>query len=204
MEIAINLLISAMTLLTMAQSTPNLSVEFKNTAVQIANQAIVYAQAQITQPSTTQNVVQTTQNTQPTPVVVVAQTIQPVVQPTQNNGILIGSTNPTKIMEIVLRDENNISYGDSINIVGGIGKKLFINADYRIDGKSTLETITMTSSDGQSRVMDKNERACGLSQMGGAKDNCSVSFLYRIENAGTYTVVFSGGDRTKQIVINVE
>lgn len=201
MTIAINLLISAMTLLTMIQQNPNLPQSFKDSAISIANQAIVVAQDEIAKAN------QTVAN----PIVINTVTpVQPVQQPVQvvpNNVIIAGAVNTqtnNKIMEIVIKNDStgeSISDTYTTNISNG---SLVLKVDYKVDGVSKLETISMSTSDGQSRTMSKDERACSVSKIGGLKDDCSANFLFKLLTTGEKVATFTVGETVKTITIDVQ
>lgn len=91
MTIAINLLISAMTLLTMIQQNPNLPQSFRDSAISIANQAITVAQDEIANQNKTATNPVVINNV--TPVQTVQQPVFSGIIPSMNKEISI-SANP--------------------------------------------------------------------------------------------------------------
>lgn len=203
MEILLlNLKIAGLTLLL---SITGCSSDICNQARDVANLAINFVPA-----TTTQAVIPTPT---PEPIVVYQQTVvqptptpQITIQPTQNNGIIVGAVNqPTnsQTMEIIVKDSDNNIITSTVN-VPITNLSYFVNVDYLIDGVSQKSDITMTSSDGQSRTMLGSERGWNQRGVGGPRNDGSVNFLYRLNSTGEKTVTFTAGETTKTITINVQ
>lgn len=203
MQIALNLLISAQTLLAMVMGNPNLPQSFRDNAIAIANNAIVVAQEELQKPVvvTTIPVVTTQPTTQVTTAPTQVQVTTPTLQPTPSFGSITNNI-PQIMKEIIVKNEKN-EVVDTITIpVSALS--LFLNVNYKEDGKSILETIVATTDENVTRSFNKNERTCSQSVMGGPKDDCSVNYSYRITTSGPHSVTFTVGETTKTVNINVE
>lgn len=204
MQIALTLLISAQTLLAMVMGNPALPQDFKDNAIVISTNAIKVAQEELQKPVVV---------LQPAPVVVapsqplpVVQPVVPIVQPTPvqpapSFGSITNNV-PQIMKEIVIKNETNVVV-DTFTVPANT-LSVFMNIDYRENGKSVLESVTATTDENVTRTFNKNERTCSFSSMGGTRDDCSVNYLYRTTTPGPHSVTFTVGDTSKTININVE
>lgn len=210
MQIALTLLISAQTLLAMVLGNPALPQEFKDNAISIANNAIVVAQEELAKPvvvATTPTPEQTqviTTSVQPQVTTTPVQpqvTTAPVQQTTPSFGSITNNV-PQIMKEIIVKNEKN-EVVESVTVPAGT-LSVFLNANYKEDGKSVLETVVATTDENVTRSFNKNERTCSQSVVGGPKDDCSINYLYRVTISGPHSVTFTVGDTTKTVNINVE
>lgn len=193
MTIAINLLISAMTLLTMIQQNPNLPQSFKDSAVSIANQAIVVAQDEIAKAN------QTAIN----PVVINTVTpVQTVQQPTFG-GIITAMETPVDKSEIIAeqigysKDADTPYFGDysfKVSVLNAKGE--YINK---------AEVTMSAPEDFYKSVGQENSKRLTENQNGNPADGkWYTTFGYIPMTKGTKNVVFTSGSLSKTITINVQ
>lgn len=156
MTTAITLLISAMQLLTLVQSSPTLPQSFRDNAISIANQAIVYAQTEIAK---TQQVTQQAEQAFPVPTctLVGSTYIDPVgnvvgrvewVTTNANEGqLLYPSMDLTKpFYDNGILNDNSISkgYARSLTLSGGISGTTFTISIRGRGGETKCSTTIKT------------------------------------------------------------
>ena len=186
MSIALGLLVSAMQLLAIVATTPNISEDFRNQATTVANYAIQVAQTEIAAQSQPANtvVLQPINNPQTTNPQQTQPTFGAIIQPMDKSDLVIenvgkvGQADPT----------NGIPFGT-----------WFIKATVLdAEGKHTQNAeISMTTNG----VID-TRKSDTISTLHG--EDYHRVFSYTPTKGGAQTLTFKFGDKTKQITLDVK
>lgn len=192
MTIAINLLISAMTLLTMIQQNPNLPQSFKDSAVGIANQAIVVAQDEIAKAN------QTATN----PVVINTVTpVQTVQQPTFG-GIIVPMETPIDKSAIIAELLKVTKDADTPYFGNYILKVSVLNANGEYVNKAE---VSMSAPEDYFQTVGQNKESRFTEARQNNDDkNWYVTFPYIPMTQGAKDITFTSGNLSKTVTINVQ
>lgn len=199
-KLALELWVLGLQAVALMSGNPNYSLETQNSVISQANKFIAIAQEEYVRSSNTST---------STPPITIGQVVAPkvdlpVINKSQEPQVqVLGSVTPTQMKEIVIKDENNNVLGDTVTV--SFDKlSLFLNANYKVDGVSLLETVTVSTDEDVTRVFDKSERTCSQSVVGGKKDDCSINYLYRLTSKGNHSVTFTVGETSKVLNVVVE
>lgn len=192
MTIAINLLISAMTLLTMIQQNPNLPQSFRDSAVNIANQAIVVAQNEIANQNKTV--------TNPVIIDTVAP-VQTIQQPTFS-GIMTPMETPidksgiTAELMKIYKDSETPYFGQYIFKVSVLNEK----GEYVNNAE-----VAMSAPEDYFQTVGQNKETKFTNDRKNNDDkNWYLTFGYVPMTQGTKNVTFTSGNLSTTITINVQ
>lgn len=192
MTIAINLLISAMTLLTMVQQNPNLPQSFKDSATGIANQAIVVAQDEIAKANQTAT----------TPIVINTVTpVQTVQQPTFG-GIITPMETPID-KSAIIAELFKIDKDPAWSYFGMYTLKVSVlNAKGEYVNKAE---VTMSAPEDYLQTVGQNKESRFTEARQNNDDkNWYVTFPYIPMTQGSKNVTFTSGNLSTSITINVQ